>query len=113
MRPLQAGQLRDRITFQRYEQTEDDFGGLVDATEPTIIRHAWAQVIYGKGSERREAARESASVPATFLVRADSVTRGIGPDVQIAFGGATWDIVSAVPFGRDGMEFTATKAVQS
>ncbi|MBH9537523.1 head-tail adaptor protein [Novosphingopyxis sp. YJ-S2-01] len=106
---MKAGPRDDLITFQRYKQTENSFGEPEDADEPTAIGEAYAEVIYGKGSERREAAKESAKVPATFRVRANTLTRSIRTGDQIAFDGAVWDIESNVPLDRDGREITATR----
>lgn len=108
---MRAGPRKDLIVFQKYVQTENSFGEPVKADTPTEIGRAYAEVIYGKGSERREAALESATLAATFRVRADSMTRAITAGDEIAFDGGVWDIESNVPLDRDGREITATRRI--
>jgi SPP1 family predicted phage head-tail adaptor len=104
---MDPGELRDRVTIERATVVEDDHGG----ETPTWGVHAtrWGQVLYGRGEERRAAAQEQASVPATFRVRQDSVTSGILPTDRLQFDGAAWDISSVVPLGRDLIEITAVR----
>jgi head-tail adaptor len=57
----------------------------------------YAEVNFGTGRERRQAAQEQASVPATFKVLDNSKTRVVGPSgYRIRYDGV-WDIISAVP----------------
>ena len=66
-------------------------------------------MIYGTGTERRQAAQEKASISATFRVRDDSFTRAVKPaDHRIQYDDKVWDIASSVAFGRDGRDITAT-----
>ena len=104
---LRAGALRERITIERASAASNDYNEevLTWATLATVR----AQVLYGTGRERREAAQEVASVPATFRVRQSSDSASWTPKDRILFAGAAWDIVSNVPIGRDGREITAVR----
>lgn len=106
---MSAGRRRDLIIFQRYGSSEDAFGEPSANAVPEKIGEAYADISYGRGEERREAARESAGVPATFRVLATSMTRAIGTSYEIAFDGATWDIESNVPYNRRWRDITATR----
>ena len=106
---IRPGSLDKRITFQRFEPQENDFGEPVASGEPDVIGKTWAKVIYGKGSERRAAAAEGNALPATFQVRDSALTRSIDTTMQIAFDGAHWDIESNVPWCKDGREITAVR----
>lgn len=105
---LPAGDLRDRIVFERDTPTKNSFN------EPVSVwaeyGRASAKVTYGTGQERREAAQQSASAPATFRVRRNAVTAALTTQDRIQFLGAAWDISSIVPFQREGFDFTATRA---
>lgn len=104
-----AGKRRDRITFQRRTVTFDNFGGEVETWEDLGKRWAW--IIYGTGQERREAAQQSATVPATFNVPRDSLTRSLRADDRIAFDGALWNITGAPvrSVQLDGLDITAVR----
>lgn len=106
---IRAGELDERIAFQRIEATENDFGEPIPGGEPVIVGRTWAKVIYGKGVERRAVAAEGNSLPATFVVRDYALTRGITTDMQIEFDGGSWDVESNIPWGRDGREITAVR----
>lgn len=92
---LAAGQLRYRVTIQRYTVSTDPLGGEIKAWADLAAR--WSDISFGTGRERREAAQEAASVPATFLMRHDSLTATITPADRLRYGGADWDITSVVP----------------
>lgn len=107
---MRAGRLDRRITFRRNgPATEDALGAPVAAWSDLGTR--WAEVRHGPGSERREAAIEGAEAPATFVVRADSLTETITTADMIRFAGADYDITSIVPSIRRGeaIEFTGTR----
>jgi SPP1 family predicted phage head-tail adaptor len=105
---LAAGLLRDRIVIRRAVVETDDYGG--EQQTWNDLAAVWAQVLYGRGQERREAAQTAASVPATFRVRQSGVTAGVTPKDRIRFESVDWNIVSNVPLGRDGREITAVRA---
>lgn len=68
---------------------------------------AWAEVLFGTGAERRQAAQEHAGAPATFIIPANTKTRSITPADKLSFMGADWDISSSIP-GRDRSEWQVT-----
>lgn len=104
---MKAGKRDDLITIERNSGTsEDAFGNPTESW--TTYATAWAEVVYGSGSERRTTAVEGAEQTATFRVLADTVTKAVTPADRISFEG-TWDIHSVTPLDRDGIEFTAVK----
>lgn len=107
---MPAGKRDRKIVFERNTgTTTDDYGGKVPLW--TGYATAWAEVRYGTGQERREAAQERASVAATFQVLANALTRALTPLDRINFEGL-WDIVSAVPNGRKFIDITAIRPDQ-
>lgn len=109
MAGIDAGSLDRRVRIERRATTEDDFGGEIETWSE--LATLWASVNFGQGQERRQAAQESATAPATFRVRWSPVTATITPVDRILFMDAIWDISSAVPFGRnEGIDITATRA---
>ena len=107
-----AGRRIHSIRFQRLSANEDALGGtdtsvwsnLFDSSRP-------AAVYYGTGSERRQAAAESAAQIATFNVLADSETRTVTTGDRIEFNGLGWDITGIAPIGGPvpfEIDFTAT-----
>lgn len=105
--PLPAGKRDQRIGFERATVVADEYGSEV----PTWVEIAqrWAAVNYGRGDERREAAREGGVQPATFIVLADEVTVTLTVTDRIQFFGV-WNITGIVPRGRAEIEITAVKA---
>ncbi len=79
--------------------------------EPALeAGEAFAEVKFGTGAERREAAQESASAPATFRVLRTDLTAVVTPKDRIVFDSSYWDITSAVPLGfNEGVEITAVR----
>ena len=106
--PLPAGKRDQLIGFERATVVADEYGSEVPTWAE--IAQRWAAVNYGRGDERREAAREGGVQPATFIVLADEVTETLTVTDRIAFGG-TWNITGRVPRGRAEIEITAVKAV--
>lgn len=103
---MPAGRRDQVIVFERNTPASDDYGGETPGWAP--FASAWANVVYGTGRERREAAQESAQVAATFQVIANEATRTITPLDRISFNGV-WDIVSAVPNRRKFIDITAIR----
>ena len=104
---IAGGALDKRITIERFTVTTDDYGGEVKAWATYCT--AWANVTFGKGDERRQAAQEQASLTATFRVRANATTAAIATTDRIQFDGAAWDIASNVPYKREGRDITAIR----
>ncbi|RKF23374.1 head-tail adaptor protein [Altericroceibacterium spongiae] len=106
---LSAGPIHKRIEIHTQQLLrEDDFGSeIYDWAED---KKRWARIIYGTGQERRQAAQESATQPATIVMRHDSYTAAITTDAhRLFFDGVAWDIESIVKRKRDGeVSITAT-----
>lgn len=102
---------RDRlVTFERRGVTKDSHGGAVETW--AVHDKQMAQVVFGTGQERREAAQESATQVATFRVLATPKTTSLLPRDRVAgFMGSDWDITSVALLGRDGVEVTATREI--
>lgn len=104
---MKAGKRDDLITIERNTgASENAFGEPVEAW--TTHRIAFAEVIYGSGSERRETAAKGAEQTATFRVLADPETMAVTPADRIQFSGV-WDITNVSPLDRDGVEYTAIR----
>lgn len=104
---MKSGPRTDIITIQRDTGTTEDLAGArIEAW--TTYTTAWAETIYGTGSERREAGKEGGSQVATFRVPVFTETLATTTADRISFNGI-WDIVGAVPLGTDGVELTAIK----
>lgn len=98
------------ITFQKFMETgRDDFNAPI--VEWADHARAYAAVLFGTGAERREAAQEAGSSPATFRTLYSPKLAAVEVKDRVNFKGADWDITSAVPIGfQEGFEFTATRA---
>jgi head-tail adaptor len=104
---MRSGPRTDLITIQRDTGTSENAAGERVESWGTYTT-AWAQTVYGTGSERREAGKEGGSQVATFRVPASTETLATTTADRISFNGI-WDIVGAVPLGTDGVELTAIK----
>ena len=104
-----AGARTESIGFERAETTRGPSGQ--QREEWVAFAGAKASIYWGSGSERRQAAQEAGSQAASFVVLATSRMRGVSIRDRITYGGASWDILSIVPRGRDEIEFNAVRAV--
>lgn len=104
---IDAGQRDQLITFERNTPTTNDHGDEVEGW--SLVSQAWARVRFGTGAERREAAQERASQPATFECLAID-TSSVTVTDRISFDDAFWDITSRALVGRDQIHFTAIRA---
>ena len=104
---IPAGQRDQRVQFERAAVVTDDHGEDV-STWAALGEPRSAKVVYGRGEERREAARQGATQTATFIVLADELTRTIVTGDRIAFSG-TWDINGIAPRGRGEIEFSGVR----
>ena len=105
------GRRRDQlVTLQRYTTTQDDYGEEVQTWAD--LGTEWAAVFYGRGDERRQAAMEQGSQPATFQMLANLNTLGLTIRDRIVLDGVNWDIVGLAPDTpkRGLIEVTATRA---
>lgn len=100
---------RDRlVTFQRAGITQDDYGEEIEAWAD--IGQAWAQVFYGRGNERREAAADRSEMPITFLTLSSALARSLTARDRILFDGLVWNIEGTAPTTRTEIEITAMAA---
>jgi head-tail adaptor len=114
---LPAGKLDRRVRFERRVSERNSVGNQkADAFEHLCDRSAWVQ--FGTGQERRQAAQDNATAPATFRVRRDQLTRQLKPRDRLRFDPVTpgdlatapvWDIVSAVPWEREAIDVAAVR----
>lgn len=106
---MKQGPLNRRIAVERQSAPVDD-GYTTQPGAWAPYCSAWANVVFGKGEERRQAAQEEASLTATFRVRANAKTDAIATTDRIQFDGAAWNISSNVPYKREGRDITAIRA---
>lgn len=85
------------IAFETATTTEDNYGGTVSTWGQ--VATAWAEVLYGSGQERREAAQEAGTQAATFICMWTPTLAGVGIKDRIQFDGSAWDITSVAPIG--------------
>lgn len=105
---MSAGK-RDRLViFERATVATDAYGGETQTWGE--YHRAYAEVRWGTGQERREAAQERASVAATFQVLANSFTRALTPGDRLTLDGVAYDITSAVPNGRAHIDVTGVRS---
>lgn len=99
------------VSIQRYTATQDEYGEEIKSWAE--IAQEWAAVFYGRGDERRQAAREQGAQTATFNMLSNSITLGVKVEDRITFGGDNWDIVSKSPDTpkRGEIEFVAKRAL--
>lgn len=97
---MQAGKLRDRVTFQRQASETDDYGNVRGAFENLPNGTVWADVRETPGKERVEAGAVEAMRTATIRVRHSSFTAGITPADRVVARGEIWNIRSATLIGR-------------
>jgi SPP1 family predicted phage head-tail adaptor len=96
------------ITLQRSTTVQDEYGQETEVW--TDLGKEWAAVFYGRGDERRQAAQEQGSLPATFNLVSNAMTRGVKITDRIVIGADIWDIVSAAPMSRAEIELTGRRA---
>lgn len=106
---MKAGAMKYRVTIQRYSTTELPSGEETKAWADYAT--CYAAITFGTGRERREAAQETASAPATFHIRRSAKTATVTPADRLSFDGSDWDIISAVPSRefKVGVDLTATR----
>jgi SPP1 family predicted phage head-tail adaptor len=93
---VKAGARNRLITVQRnMGVTTDDYGAEVPDWQTYTT--AFAEVRFGTGQERREAAQESATAAVTFRVLHNAMTASVTPKDRISFDGSLFDITSNIP----------------
>lgn len=105
----QAGR-RDRQIQFRVATTATEAGSGVEVETFADGPRAWAQVFYGSGSERREAAAAGGVQTATFRCLSSASLRAVNRRDRILFDGVEWGISAISSTGAQGheLEFTAT-----
>jgi head-tail adaptor len=102
-----AGDRDTRIVFERFASGRDGYG---EQTEDwSEIGSSMAKVYFGRGDERRQAAREQASKQATFNVGRNAVTRSLTETDRIKVGTVIWDITDISPIGKGEIDLTASR----
>jgi SPP1 family predicted phage head-tail adaptor len=106
---MTAGRRRFLVSFSRLGGGQDESGQEVDNNWAETGKE-WADVLYGSGQERREAAMEQGSQAAVFRVPDNDFTRSVKTKDRITHDGADWDITGIVPFETKGeREFTGVR----
>lgn len=117
-KPKGAGDLRQRVYFERRKDGEDDYGNSVEGWESLNISRA-ASLLPTRGSETVQSDRLSGRVQWDCWVRSDSGTRSLqtgdrmvdARDTSRTFnigfigdmdGDRTWLLIQAVSGGADG-----------
>lgn len=105
---IDAGSRSHKVTVERATVTRGALGGEVEGVWVTLAV-AWAAMRQGTGRERREAAAQGASQPATFVFPRTEVLAGMTEKERIKYRGRIWDIHSIVDsLDESEIEVTAT-----
>jgi head-tail adaptor len=105
-----AGGKETLISFERASVVQDEAGE--ERSTWTSLGEEWAGINWGRGDERRQAAREQGEQSATFTVRDNPMTRGVGLKDRLVVDEQPWDITSNVPAKVRGYrDITATRAL--
>lgn len=96
---MDQGQRPHLVRIQRATTVVDDYGG--ETLTWYDYATAWAQVLYGTGQERREAAQENASQAATFDFDYNPDVAAIRPTWRLYCFDTVWDVSSAVIIGAN------------
>ncbi|WP_370180206.1 head-tail adaptor protein [Alteriqipengyuania sp.] len=100
-----AGRRDRKIVFRSNGPTKSATGEMVPGGGD-VIATAMAQVNFGKGSERRQAAAESSEATATARVPATARTKAVTAEHIAEMDGATWNVTGNVPWGRGERDIT-------
>lgn len=105
-----AGQLSARIVYQRASVAADEYNEDITTWGP--LGGDRAKVLWGAGSERREAGATQAAQAATFRVRSNARSRSVTVRDRIYDGSADWNITAISPIDcrPAEIEFTAVRA---
>jgi SPP1 family predicted phage head-tail adaptor len=94
----QAGDLRDRVRFERLVAGQDIYGNTVNAWADLLT--AWADILERPGREAVEAGRLESSRAATMRVRRSNATLAITAADRVQARGRVWNIRSIGDVGR-------------
>lgn len=115
---LTPGRRNKRIVFERTSAGADGFGHATVAPRNDDLARVWANILFGSGSEQREAAQQGGAQTATFLVLADSETVGVSVRDHVLYPLSdpdpdkwpSWEIQAVAEVGlNEGFAFTATR----
>lgn len=95
-----AGQMRDRVLFQRPLETETESGGVSRSFEPLFGGAVWGELVPEKGGERLQSGRLHESAGALLRVRSSDNTRSLTTDDQAVINGTTYNIRSIEDIAR-------------
>lgn len=103
---MRAGNLRDRVQFERKTPGPDGYGNEVvswaaieiSAGVPLVV---WADVRETMGKEKVAAGRLEASRTATIRIRTAVATRALTSDDRLILRGQRWNIRSIAPVSND------------
>lgn len=109
MSVTRAGRRTETIGFERKGAGVDEYNEATGAWGS--IGTAKAAILWGRGDERREAAREGGRQAASFVVLSTGLTRSVTIADRLTYAGASWDIGGIVERGRTEIEFNAARAV--
>lgn len=96
---VKAGNLRDRVTFQRAVTADDGYGNTVARWEDYLT--VWADILETPGREGLAAGRVEGTRTATMRVRRCTETRAITEADRVRARGRVWNIRSPGDVGRD------------
>ena len=106
--PIAAGRRDRKVTFERAGVAQDDYGEEIATWAP--LGSELANVLYGTGAERRQAAMEQGQQALTIRTLATDITRGVTLKDRVLLDGEPLDLIGISPVGRLDMEFTAIRA---
>jgi head-tail adaptor len=96
------------VTFERGTASTDDYGG--DTMTWATVTTAYANVRYGTGEDRRQAAQERAAQAATFECDWNPTLATVALTDRINWDGDFWDITSRSPMGHNEIHFAAVRS---
>ena len=96
---MRAGNLRDRVTFQRLVQHDDGYGNTVNAWADHLT--VWADMRETVGREAVRAGAVEAARTATLRIRASSQSRGLTEADRLVARGRNWNVRSIAAVGND------------
>ena len=107
---LDDGARDKRITIEARTVAEDGYGGEVETWTP--YARPWADVIYGSGTEQRQAAQDGGSQTASFEIPSNTKSRAISTTGhRISFEGGIWNITAKQDMGlNEGVRLTGIRA---
>lgn len=106
---MTAGAKDVLVTLQRATVTTNAHRDEVETWAD--LAQEYAQVFYGRGDERRQAAVEQGSQAATFRFWSSDKTRSLTLKDRLMLDGDVWDITGIAPVDRQSIEITATRSL--